>query len=86
MWWLLNEPFFFSFPAVFSDVFQQLLECSVFSEVPAPGELIQVAGYVFVQGTGHLLQLLLNQSLHDFDGIGVCTTVAINKVLGVIHR
>ena len=70
----------------FSDVFQQLLECSVFSEVSEPGELVQVAGYVFIQGTGHRLQLLLDQSPHAFNGIGVCTTVGINKVLGVTHR
>ena len=36
---------------LFSDVFQQLLECSVFSKVLEQGELIQVAGYVSVQGT-----------------------------------
>ena len=38
-----------------SDVFQQQLECSVFAVVPEPGKLIQVAGYVFVQGSGHRL-------------------------------
>ena len=70
---------------LFSDVFQQLLGCSVFSEVPEPGELIQVAGYVFIQHTRHRLQLLLDQSPHAFDGIGVCTTVWINKGFGVIH-
>ena len=47
------------------------------SEVLKPGELIQVAGYVFVQGTTHPLQLLLDQSPRAFDGIGVCTTVGV---------
>ena len=36
---------------LFRDVFQQLLEYSVFSEVPETGELVQVAGYVFIEGT-----------------------------------
>lgn len=88
MWWLLKEPFLIAILLqwkLFSDVFQQLLKCSVFPEVPEPGELIQVAGYVFIQGTTHPLQLLLDQSLHAFDGIGVCTTVGVNKVFGVIH-
>jgi len=70
---------------LFSDVFQQLLECSVFSEVPEPGKLIQVARYVFIQGTTHPLQVLLDQGPLAFDGINVCTTVRVNKVLGVIH-
>lgn len=71
---------------LFSNVFQQLLVCSVFSEVREPCELIQVAGYIFVQGTTHALQLLLDQSPHAFDGIGVCTTVGVNQVFGVIRR
>ena len=88
MWWLLKEPFFCFFAVLlqgklFSDVFQQLLECSVFSEIPEPGDLVQVAGYVFIQRTRHRLQLLLDQSPHAFDGIGVCTTVGINKVFGL---
>ena len=89
MWWLLKEPFLIAVLLqwkLLSDVFQQLLECSVFPEVPEPGELIQVAGYVFIPGTTHPLQLLLDQSPHALDGIGVCTTVGVNKVLGVIHR
>ena len=69
---------------LFSDVFQQLLKCLVFSEVPKPGELVQVAGYVFIQDTTHPLQLFLDQGPDTFDGIGVCTTVGVNKVLGMI--
>ena len=68
---------------LFSDVFQQLLKCLVFSEVPKPGKLVQVAGYVFIQGTTHPLQLFLDQGPHAFDGIGVSTTVGVNKVLGM---
>ena len=72
---------------LFSDVFQQLLECLVFSEVPEPGELIQVhvAGYVFIQGSTHPLQLRLDQSPHALVGIGVCTIFGVNKVLGMIY-
>ena len=88
MLWLLKELFLIAILLqweLFSDVFQQLLECSVSSEVPEPGELIQVAGYVFIQGTTHPFQLLLDQSPHAFDGIGVCTTVGVNKVLAMIY-
>ena len=59
MWWLLKERFVISILLqwkLFSDVFQQLLKCLVFSEVPKPGELIQVAGYVFIQGTSQELK------------------------------
>ena len=52
------------------------------SEVPKPGVLVQVAGYVFIQGTTHPLQLFLDQGPDAFYGIGVCTTVGVNKVLG----
>jgi len=69
---------------LFSDVFQQLLKCFVFPAVPKPGELVQVAGYVFIQGTTHPLQLFLDLGPQAFDGIGVCTTVGVNKVLGMI--
>ena len=44
-----------------------------------------VAEYVFAQSITHQLQLPLDQRPHAFNGIGVCTTVRINKVLGVIH-
>ena len=44
-----------------------------------------VAGYVFVQSITHQLQLPLDQRPHAFNVIGVCNTVRINKVLGVIH-
>ena len=87
MWWLLKEPFGIAILLqwkLFSDVFQQLLKCLVFSEVPKPGELIQVTGYVLTQGTTHPLQLFLDHGPHAFDGIGVCTTVGVNKVLGMI--
>ena len=70
---------------LFSNVFQQLLECSVFSEVSEPGELVQVAGYVFIQRTRHRLQLLLDQSPHAFNGIGVCTTVRPSETLPLLY-
>lgn len=75
MWWFPKEPFLIASLLqweLFSYVFQQLLQCTVFSKIPEPDELIQVAGYVFIPGTTHPFQILLDQSLHTFDGIGQC--------------
>ena len=58
MCWLLKVPFLIAIllqRKLFCDVFQQLFKCLVFPEVLEPGELIQVAGYVFIQGTSHPL-------------------------------
>ena len=65
--------------------FSNCLYARSFLKFWKPCELVQAAGYIFIQGTTHALQLL-DQSPHAFDGIGVCTTDGVNQVLGVIRR
>ena len=48
--------------------------------IPKPGELVQVAGYVFIQGTTHPLQLFLDQGPDAFDGIGVCVGQRVDRL------
>ena len=84
MWWLVKEPFGIAIYCSGNCSAMSFSNCLVFSEVPKPGELVKVTGYVFIEVTTYPLQLFLDQGPHAFDGIGVCTTVGVNKVLGII--